>query len=66
MPQRQQALARLSKANVQPTILSLNKHQLKTVRAAAQAFNVPRTTLRDRRAGKPARRDCQPNLEKLT
>ena len=66
MPQHQQALARSSEADIQLTISSLNKHQIKTVRAAAQAFNVPRTTLRDRRAGKPARRDCQPNLRKLT
>jgi len=29
-------------------------------------FNVSQTTLRDRRAGKPARRDCQPNSKKLT
>ncbi|KAH8630549.1 hypothetical protein IG631_15126 [Alternaria alternata] len=66
MPQRQQALTRSSEADIQLTISSLNKHQIKTVRAAAQAFNVPRTTLRDRRAGKPARRDCQPNSRKLT
>ena len=66
MPQHQQALARSSEADIQLTISSLNKHQIKTVRAAAQAFNVPRTTLRDRRAGKPARRDCQPNSRKLT
>ena len=66
MPQHQQALARSSEADIQLTISSLNKHQIKTVRAAAQAFDVPRTTLRDRRAGKPARRDCQPNSRKLT
>ena len=29
-------------------------------------YNVPRSTLRDRRAGKPLRRDCQPNSKKLT
>ena len=36
------------------------------VRAATQAFSVPRTTLRDRRAGKPPQRDCQPNSRNLT
>jgi hypothetical protein len=66
MPQHQQALARLSKADIQTTILSLNRRQIKTVRAAVQAFHVPRTTLRDQRASKPARRDCQPNSKKLT
>ena len=29
-------------------------------------YNVPQSTLRDRRAGKPLRRDCQPNWKKLT
>ena len=32
---------------------------------ASKAFNVPETTLRRRRAGKSARRDCQPNSKKL-
>jgi hypothetical protein len=66
MPQRQQALSRSSEADVQLTILSLNSRQIRTERAAARTFNVPRMTLRDRRAGKPPRRDCQPNSKKLT
>ncbi|KAB2111509.1 hypothetical protein AG0111_0g2299 [Alternaria gaisen] len=66
MPQPHHIVSRSSEADIQLTILSLNKHQIKTVRAAAQAFDVPRTTLRDRRAGKPPRRDCQPNSKKLT
>ena len=32
---------------------------------ACKAFSVPETTLRERRNGRPARRDCQPNLKKL-
>ena len=32
---------------------------------ACRAFDVPETTLRERRAGKLARRDCEPNLKKL-
>ena len=32
---------------------------------ASRAFNVPETTLRRRRAGKPSRRDCEPNSKKL-
>ena len=32
---------------------------------ASKAFNVPRTTLRARRNGRPARRDCQPNSSRL-
>ena len=33
---------------------------------ASKAFVVPRTTLRRRRAGKLARRDCEANSKKLT
>jgi hypothetical protein len=66
MPQPQQALLRSSEANIQLTISSLNRHQIKTERAAVRTFNVPRMTLRDRGAGKPARHDCRPNSKKLT
>jgi hypothetical protein len=66
MPQPQQALLRSSEADIQLTLSSLNRNQIQTVRAAARTFSVPRTTLRERRAGKPARRDCQPNSRKLT
>ena len=37
-----------------------------TVNYASKAFGVPRSTLRDRRAGKLARRDCEANSKKLT
>jgi hypothetical protein len=66
MPQPYQTLSRSDEADIQLTISSLNKHQISSVRAAAQTFNVPRTTLRHRRGGIPARRDCQPNSKKLT
>jgi hypothetical protein len=55
-----------NEADIQLTISSLNRYQIPSVRAAAQTYNVPRTTLRNRRAGRPARRDCQPNSKKLT
>ena len=35
------------------------------LRAASLIFNVPRSTLYDRVAGKLFRRDCRPNLKKL-
>jgi len=37
-----------------------------SIRAAAKLYDVPRTTLQDRLAGKPARRDITPNSKKLT
>src|SRR3984957_18448105 len=37
--------------------------QLETI---AKIYDIPASTLRDRRAGRPARRDTKPNLRKLT
>jgi hypothetical protein len=37
-----------------------------TIRRAAKVYNVPYTTLRNRRQGKPAREDMIPNSRKLT
>ena len=36
------------------------------LRAAARLYNIPYNTLRDRHAGKPARRDTMPNSRNLT
>jgi hypothetical protein len=66
MSQQRQALLPLNEADIQLSILCLNKNQIRSVRAAAQTYNVSRTTLRNRRASRPARRDCQPNSKKLT
>ena len=40
--------------DIQLATLSINARQLQSNRRAAAIFNVPETTLRDRRAGKPA------------
>jgi hypothetical protein len=53
MAQPYQALLHSNEADIQLTISSLNKKQFKSIRAAAQMFNVPRTTLRERRASIP-------------
>jgi hypothetical protein len=65
MPRPHQPLSRSSEADIQLAISSINKKQIQTERAAVQIYNIPRTTLRDRCAGKPTRRDCQPNSKKL-
>jgi hypothetical protein len=53
-------------ADISLAISALNKNQIQTERRAADTFDVSRATLHRRRDGKPARRDCQPNLKKLT
>jgi hypothetical protein len=53
-------------ANIHLAILALNANQIHTERRAAATFEISRATLHHRRAGRPARRDCQPNSKKLT
>ena len=47
-------------------ISSIDTTRIPSARRATVMFNVPKATLRDRRARKPIRRDCEPNLKKLT
>lgn len=53
-------------ADIQLAIFSIKNGQIQSSYRAAAAYKVPETTLRHRRAGMPARRDCQPNSRKLT
>jgi len=45
---------------------ALQNNEDLSVSAAAKIYNVNRSTLRHRRAGRPARRDIPPNSKKLT
>jgi hypothetical protein len=65
MAPRKASQTTLNKADIQLALTSLNTSQLQSTRRAAIIFNVPKSTLIDRRAGIPARRDCQPNSKKL-
>ena len=56
----------LQEADIQLAILAIKENYIQTNRRAAAIYQVPESTLRDRRARKPARRDCQPNSKKLT
>jgi hypothetical protein len=66
MAQPIHAQSTYKEADIFLALSSINKDQIQSVRKAAQAFNVPRTTLRHRRAGMAARRDCAPTSKKLT
>ena len=66
MPQRHTPQMASNNADIQFAIDSLQAKQIQSENHAALVYNVPRMTLHDRRAGKPARRDCQPNSKKLT
>jgi len=47
-------------------IQALKGSQKLSIRSAARIYNVSETTLRERRAGRPARRDIAANSRKLT
>jgi hypothetical protein len=66
MPQRYVPQVPSNEADIQLAIYSIKAKQIQSEKRAASIYNIPRMTMRDRRAGKPARRDCQPNSKKLT
>ena len=66
MAQRSATLLVSNEADVQLAISSIKSHQIQSNRRAAAVYNVSERTIRRRRAGKLARRDCQPNSKKLT
>ena len=55
-----------NEADILLAISAINQNQILSVNRATVTFNVPKTTLRDRRAGKLIQRDYKPKLKKLT
>jgi len=53
-------------ADILPAIDFINRKQIKSERRAVSTYMVPRSTLRDRRAGTISQRDCEANSKKLT
>ena len=66
MAQRSATRLISNEADIQLAISSINIKQIQSTRSAATVYNVSEATLRRRRAGMSARRDCQPNSKKLT
>jgi hypothetical protein len=66
MTPRRSILSRLNEADIQLALSALDANQIWSTRRAAAIFNVPETTLRNRRASRPSRQDSQPNRKKLT
>jgi hypothetical protein len=62
----QRALLSYNQADILLASTSLNSQQLSSSRRAATVYNVLKSTLNDRRAGKLARHNCQPNSKKPT
>ena len=66
MPQQQKAIRAYTEADMQLAISDLNSNQIQTEKHAAAIYNVPRATLRDRRAGRRRQRDCEPQSKRMS
>ena len=65
MPPQRDAQSTYNEGTLYLAIQATKAAEPDSTRHASRAFAVPRTTLRDRRAGKPSRRDTEPNSKKL-
>jgi hypothetical protein len=61
-----QAKSSNQEARIQLAKQAIKLGQIQSVRAAAEEFDVPYTTLNERLHGIPSRDDCTPNSRKLT
>ena len=66
MSQQRNAQLIQNEGRISLAILAINRNQIQSVRRAVTTYSIPRTTLRRRRTGTTARRDCEANLKKLT
>ena len=66
MQQQRQPLQAHTECDIQLAISDYTSNQFQSLRRATAVYSVPRTTVRDRRAGRRSRRDCEPNSKRLT
>jgi hypothetical protein len=66
MSQQQQSLLPSKEARINLAIQSIEQGQIKSIQEAAKVYQIPQTTLRDRRNGMTARSDYVPNSKKLS
>jgi hypothetical protein len=66
MSQQRNSQKTYTEGDITLAILDITSGQIKSEKRAAEVYNVPRTTVQDRRAGRRTRRDCEPNSKRLT
>jgi helix-turn-helix, Psq domain len=66
MPQQHDAQLIQNEGRISLAISAIDRNQIQSVRRAVAIYSIPRTTLRRRRTGTTARRDCEANSKKLT
>ena len=66
MSQQRNVQKTYTEGNIYLVISDITSKQIRSENHPAIIYKVPRTTVRDRRAGKRTRRDCEPNLKRMT
>jgi hypothetical protein len=66
MSQPQLGQKTYTEADIQLAIFDIKAQRVQSLNQAATIYNVPQSTLFDRRAGKRMRRDCEANSKRLT
>jgi hypothetical protein len=66
MPQQPNAPSSCKEAHIILAIQAIKQDASLSSRTASSLYSIPKSTLQDRRAGKPARGDCEANSKKLT
>ena len=66
MHQQHNAQSIQKEGRISLAISAIDQGQFQSERRVAATYDVPRSTLRLRRAGTTARRNCEPNSKKLT
>jgi hypothetical protein len=66
MSQQRNAQPAYTEGDIILAISNITSNKALSVKRAAAIYNVPRTTVRRRRARQRSRRDCEPNSKRLT
>jgi hypothetical protein len=66
MSQQRNVQQAYSEGDIVLAISDIILKQIQSTKRAAAIYNVPRTTVRRRRAGQRSQRDCEPNSKRLT
>lgn len=65
MSQQRTSQSSYTEADLQLALFDIQSQRVQSQRRAISIYNVPRSTLSDRRAGKRPRRDCEANSKRL-
>jgi hypothetical protein len=66
MSQQRNVRKPYTEGDIDFVISEVTSNRVKSLTRAAAIYNVPRTTVRDRRAGTRPRSECEPNSKRLT